>query len=231
MARTHHATPLQRRHTAAPVNESSSHTHKIRVLVADDHPAIRRGLADAIAAEADMEVAGEAGDGQVTIDRFRQLRPDVLLIDLQMPRVDGLEAIATLRAEFPAALVIVLTTYAGDARVMRALTLGASSYLLKSADLADIVHAIRAAMAGKHVVDADVAKELAKHAGSEKLTSRELSVLRLAATGQSNRSIAETLNISEDTVKSRMRNIMGKLGAEDRTHAVTIALNRGFLEH
>lgn len=177
-----------------------------------------------------MELAGEAGDGAEAIEKYRALRPDVALIDLQMPKVDGLDAIAAIREEFPHALVIVLTTYPGDARVMRALTLGATSYLLKSADLSDIVAAIRAAMGGRHVVDAEVAHQLAKHAGSETLTARELSVLRLAASGQSNRSIAQALSVSEDTIKSRMRNIMGKLGAEDRTHAVTIAMQRGFLD-
>jgi DNA-binding NarL/FixJ family response regulator len=203
---------------------------RIRVLVADDHPAMRRGLAGAIAAEADMEVAGEAEDGEQAVAQFGRLAPDVLLIDLQMPRLDGLEAIATIRTDHPTARIIVLTTYAGDARVMRALTLGASAYLLKSADLAEIVQAVRDAMRGKRVVDAGVAQELARHAGSERLTPRELSVLRLAAKGQGNRAIADALSISEDTVKSRMRNIMGKLGAEDRTHAVTIALGRGFLD-
>ena len=203
---------------------------KIRVLITDDHPAVRRGLAGAIDAEPDMEVAGEAKDGAEAIEQFALLRPHAVLMDLQMPRVDGLEAIAAIHAQAPAAVIIVLTTYAGDARVMRALTMGATSYLLKSADLAEIVQAIRSAVGGKHVVDVGVARELARHAGSENLTPRELSVLRLAAKGQSNRSIAEALNISEDTVKSRMRSIMGKLEAGDRTHAVTIAMQRGFLE-
>jgi DNA-binding NarL/FixJ family response regulator len=208
----------------------ASQPKKIRVLITDDHPAMRHGLAGAIAEEIDMEIAGEAADGAEAIEKFRTLRPDVALLDLQMPQVDGLEAIAAIRAEFPKAVIIVLTTYPGDARVMRALTLGATSYLLKSADLSDIIAAVRAAVAGKHVVDAEVAHELAKHAGSEALTPRELSVLRLASKGQSNRAIADALSISEDTVKSRMRNIMSKLGAEDRTHAVMVAIQRGFLD-
>lgn len=191
---------------------------------------MRHGLAGAIAAEFDMEIAGEAADGAEAIDKCRSLRPDVVLLDLQMPNVDGLGAIGSIRAESPKAVIIVLTTYPGDARVMLALTLGATSYLLKSADLSEIVDAIRATVVGKHVVDVAVAHELAKHAGFENLTPRELSVLRLASKGQSNRAIADTLNIAEDTVKSRMRNIMSKLGAKDRTHAVTIAMQRGFLD-
>jgi DNA-binding NarL/FixJ family response regulator len=208
----------------------NSQPQKIRVLITDDHPAMRHGLAAAIAGETDMEIAGEACDGAEAIERCRKLQPDVVLLDLQMPNVDGLEAIAKIRAESPKAVIIVLTTYPGDARVMRALTLGATSYLLKSADLGDIVEAIRATVMGKHVVDAEVAHELAKHAGLENLTPRELSVLRLASKGQSNRAIADALNIAEDTVKSRMRLIMNKLGARDRTHAVTIAIQRGFLD-
>jgi DNA-binding NarL/FixJ family response regulator len=211
------------------VNGLNQSTNKIRVLIADDHPAVRRGVAIAIGAEPDMAVVGEAKDGAEAIAQCRLLAPHAVLIDLQMPRVDGLEAIATIHAELPDAIIIVLTTYAGDARVMRALTMGATSYLLKSAELSDIIQAIRSATGGKHTVDADVARDLAQHAGSENLTPRELSVLRLAAKGQGNRAIAEALSISEDTVKSRMRSIMGKLAAGDRTHAVTIAMQRGFL--
>jgi DNA-binding NarL/FixJ family response regulator len=221
---------MAKQHSNAPVSDSKKSTNTIRVLIADDHPAVRRGVAIAIAAEPDMDVVGEARDGAEAISQCRLLEPHAVLIDLQMPRVDGLEAIAAIHAQSPDAVIIVLTTYAGDARVMRALTMGATSYLLKSAELSDIVQAIRSAVGGKHTVDADVARELARHAGCEIPTPRELSVLRLAAKGQSNRSIAETLSISEDTVKSRMRSIMGKLNADDRTHAVTIAMQRGFLE-
>lgn len=208
----------------------TSQTKKIRVLIVDDHPAMRHGLAGAIAWELDMEIAGEAADGAEAIEKCVALRPDVVLLDLQMPKVDGLEAIAAIRADTPKAAIIVLTTYPGDSRVMRALTLGATSYLLKSADLGDIIDAIRAAVIGKRVVDLEVAQELAKHAGFEHMTPRELSVLRLASKGHSNRAIADALNIAEDTVKSRMRNIMSKLDAKDRTHAVTVAIQRGFIE-
>lgn len=220
---------MAKQHSGAQVNGLNHSANKIRVLIADDHPAVRRGVAIAMEAEPDMVVVGEAKDGAEAIAQCRLLAPHAILIDLQMPRVDGLEAIATIHAELPDAIIVVLTTYAGDARVMRALTMGATSYLLKSAELSDIIQAIRSAVGGKHTVDADVARDLARHAGSENLTPRELSVLRLAAKGRGNRAIAEVLGISEDTVKSRMRSIMGKLGADDRTHAVTIAMQRGFI--
>ena len=205
-------------------------SEKIRVLITDDHPIMRRGLRAAISQEADMELVGEGADGAEAIALFRSLQPTVALLDLQMPHVDGLEAIAAIRGEFPTATLIVLTSYPGDARVMRALTLGATSYLLKSATLEEIIKAIRASVTGRHVVASEVAHEIARHAGSESLTSRETSVLRLAAAGQSNKAIAEALFVSEDTVKSRMRSIMAKLGALDRTHAVMIAVQRGFLD-
>jgi DNA-binding NarL/FixJ family response regulator len=200
------------------------------VLVADDHPAMRSGLVGYLSTQSDMEIAGEAGDGVEAVERFRALRPDAVLIDIQMPRMDGLDAIAAIRAADAEAAIVVLTTYPGDARVMRALTLGATAYLLKSADLQDIADTIRAAMAGKHRVAEEVARQLAKFAGHEHLTARELSVLRLVAKGEGNRSIAAALGISEDTVKSRLRSIMGKLHAQDRTHAVVIAVQRGFLD-
>ena len=191
---------------------------------------MRSGLAGFIASQPDMAIAGEAGDGLEAVERFRALRPDAVLIDIQMPRMDGLEAIAAIHAEDPGAAIIVLTTYPGDARVMRALTLGATAYLLKTANLQDIAETIRAAMAGRRHVAEEVARELARFAGQEHLTARELSVLRLVARGEGNRAIASALGISEDTVKSRLRNIMGKLHAQDRTHAVMIAVQRGFLD-
>lgn len=212
------------------MSEPNHPSETIRVLITDDHPVMRRGLNAAITQEPDMELVGEAADGAEAIAMYRALRPSVALVDLQMPNVDGLEAIAAIRGEFPDAVLIVLTSYPGDARVMRALTLGATSYLLKSATLEEIIKAIRASVAGRHVVAPEVAHEIARHAGSENLTMRETSVLRLAASGKSNKAIAEALFISEDTVKSRMRSIMAKLGALDRTHAVMIAVQRGFLD-
>ena len=212
------------------MSEPTNPSEKIRVLITDDHPIMRRGLRAAISQESDMELVGEAADGAEAIALFRELQPTVALLDLQMPNVDGLEAIAAIRGEFPKATIIVLTSYPGDARVMRALALGATSYLLKSATLEEIIKAIRSSVAGRHVVTSEVAHEIARHAGSDNLTTRETSVLRLAAAGQSNKAIAEALFVSEDTVKSRMRSIMAKLGALDRTHAVMIAVQRGFLD-
>ncbi|MGN6481509.1 response regulator [Luteibacter sp.] len=202
----------------------------IRVLVADDHPAMRAGLIHAITAEPGMVVVGEAVDGQDAIEQFEALRPGLILMDIQMPRVDGLEAIAAIRERDRDVVIVVLTTYPGDARVMRALTLGATGYLLKSATTSEILVALHSAIEGKRVIAAEVRNELAKHTGSELLTHRELSVLRLVANGRSNREIGEELSIAEETVKSRIRNILSKLGANDRTHAVTLAMQRGFLD-
>jgi DNA-binding NarL/FixJ family response regulator len=209
---------------------STSHDRVIRVLVVDDHPVMRGGLRAAIDHELDMEVVGEAADGAEAIAQFRRLRPDVTLLDLQMPNVDGLEAIASIRSEFPDAAIVVLTTYPGDARAIRAMALGASSYLLKTACREEILKAVRGTTTGRHVVAAEVVRELEEHTGSENLTMRELSVLRLVAAGNSNRAIAEALFVSEDTVKARMKSILSKLAARDRTHAVTIAVQRGFLD-
>lgn len=200
------------------------------ILITDDHPVMRDGLRMVIEEEPDLEVLGEAADGQEAIQQFRKLRPDLLLIDLQMPEVDGLEAITTIRGEFPDATIVVLTTYPGDARVVRAFTLGATSYILKTARRDEILKAIRGALSGRHTVAPEVAQEIARHTGREGLTEREIGVLRLVAKGRSNRDIAEALFITEDTVKARMKSIMGKLGAEDRTHAVMIAIRRGFMD-
>ena len=200
------------------------------ILITDDHPVMRDGLRMVIEEEPDLEVLGEAADGQEAIQQFRTLRPDLLLIDLQMPEVDGLEAITTIRGEFPDATIVVLTTYPGDARVVRAFTLGATSYILKTARRDEILKAIRGALSGRHTVAPEVAQEIASYTGREALTEREIGVLRLVAKGRSNRDIADALFITEDTVKARMKSIMGKLGAEDRTHAVMIAIRRGFMD-
>lgn len=208
----------------------TSRADGIRVLIADDHPVMRDGIAAAIESDEGMVVIGQAADGAEAIVRFRELRPDVALIDLQMPGVDGLQAIAAIGGEFPEARIIVLTSYPGDARVKRAHTFGASAYLLKTATREEILAAIRSVMHGRRVVASEVAGEIASHAWSEMLSDRELSVLRLVATGNTNKRIADILCISEDTVKARLKNIMTKLGAMDRTHAVTLARNRGFFD-
>ncbi|WP_425492838.1 response regulator [Luteibacter aegosomatissinici] len=202
----------------------------IRVLITDDHPVMRHGLRAAISTQADMALAGEAANGREAIEKFRELRPSVALMDLQMPDVDGLDAISAIRSEFPDANIIVLTSYPGDARIMRALMLGATSYLLKSSSLEEIVRAIRASMAGRHVMDPDVAHDLAAYAGTELLTAKEVAVLALVAQGHGNKMIAGELFVSEETVKSRMRSILSKLNARDRTHAVMLAIQRGFLQ-
>jgi DNA-binding NarL/FixJ family response regulator len=205
-------------------------TERYGILVVDDHPVMRDGLRAVIEQEADMEVVGEAADGGEAIELFQRLLPDVMLIDLQMPGIDGLEAITVIRNEFPDATIIVLTTFPGDARVVRAFTLGATSYLLKTARRDEIIKAIRGAVAGRHTMAPEVAQEIASHTGQELLTEREIGVLRLVAKGRSNHDIADALCISEDTVKARMRSIMAKLAAEDRTHAVMIAIRRGFMD-
>lgn len=202
----------------------------IRILIVDDHPVMRDGLSAAIEQEPDLKVVGEAADGAEAIDQFRKLLPDVTLLDLQMPHVDGLQAITTIRHEYPLACIVVLTTYPGDARVTRAMTLGATSYLLKTACRDEILCAIRSAVLGRHVVAPEVAQEIDSYRGSESLTIRELSVLRLVAEGKSNRAIGEALFVSEDTIKARMKSILAKLDADDRTHAVTIAIRRGFID-
>lgn len=202
----------------------------IRVLVADDHPIMRDGLRGSIDLEPDMKVIAEASDGLEALERYREHLPDIALLDLQMPTVDGLQAIQAIRAEFPAACIVVLTTYPGDARVRRALESGALAYLLKTASRRDMIDAIRAAASGRKTLAVEAAKDLHAHQGNEFLTPRELAVLRLVAQGFGNRSIAQELFISEDTVKARMKSILDKLNAEDRTHAVTIALRRGFMD-
>ncbi|WP_423357766.1 response regulator [Dyella halodurans] len=191
---------------------------------------MRDGLRATIELETDMQVAGEAVDGAQAIELFEALRPDVTLLDLQMPHVDGLQALTAIRKLKPDASIVVFTIYPGDARVTQALTLGATSYLLKSARKDEIVAAIRAAAHGQQVIAAEISDELAANQGRAVLTVRELSLLRLVKEGMSNRLIAESLFLSEDTVKTYMKNILLKLGASDRTHAVTIAQRRGFID-
>jgi DNA-binding NarL/FixJ family response regulator len=206
--------------------------HVIRILIADDHPVMREGLRCIIEQEANLRVVAEAADGAEAIAQFRLHRPNVALIDLQMPNVDGLSAIGAIRNECPDAPIVVLTTYPGDARVAQALSLGAMSYVLKTSASTDIIAAIRGARCGrKNVIGFDVVRDMASYRGTETLSEREISVLRLVAVGEQNRSIGQALNVSEQTVKTRMRNILAKLNARDRTHAVTIAMRRGFIDN
>jgi DNA-binding NarL/FixJ family response regulator len=202
----------------------------IRVLTVDDHPMLRDGVVARIASQPDMVVVGEAGDGREAVEKFRALRPDVTLMDLQMPGEGGLSAIRTIREEFPKARIIVLTTYEGDAHALSALKAGAVGYLLKSALRKDLLDAIRAVHAGKHHVEPKVAQEMAAHAAQESLNERELAILRLVAIGKANKEIGRALLLSEDTIKSHLKSAFAKLDVSDRTHAVTVAVRRGLID-
>jgi DNA-binding NarL/FixJ family response regulator len=202
----------------------------IRVLSADDHPMIREGIAGAVNGEPDLTLVGEATNGQEAIEVFRLYRPDVTLMDLQMPVMGGTEALQIIRNEFPSARIIVLTTYSGDAQAVRALRAGAQGYLLKNMLRKDLLDTIRLVHAGKRCIPPEIAERIAEHFDQDAMTAREVDVLRLVASGHSNKITAQRLSISEDTVKNHMSNILTKLAASDRTHAVTIAIRRGFLE-
>jgi len=201
----------------------------IRVLAADDHALFRRGIASLVNDEPDMKLIAQAATGREAIEQYRRHRPNITLMDLQMPDMSGIEAMLAIRSEFPNARIIVLTTYAGDVQVVRALRAGARGYLLKGSVHTDLVETIRAVHAGQKRVPPEVAAELAGHAGEEELTAREIDVLRLIARGNANKEIAAQLSITEETVKSHVARILGKLGANDRTHAVTIGLRRGII--
>lgn len=202
----------------------------IGILVVDDHPLLRDGLAAVLGNQPDMRLLGEASDGEEAVARYRELRPDVVLMDLQMPRVDGVEAIARIRAIDPAARVIILTTYTGDVRAVRALEAGASAYLLKDMLRRELVETIREVHAGKrHQMPSAIAESIAAHVVEDKLSARETEVLAHVASGLSNKLVGQRMAISEQTVKAHMKNILGKLAARDRTHAVTVALRRGII--
>ena len=202
---------------------------RIRILAVDDHPVLRDGIAALIAPQDDMELVGEASNGVEAVAAFRNFRPDVTLMDLQMPVMDGLSAIAEIRAEARNARVIVLTTYEGDVQAVRALKAGASAYLLKTSLRKELLEAIRAVHAGRRYVPAEIAQEIALHAGDEMLSARELEILQLVADGCANKAIAWKLSISEDTVKAHLKNVFAKLDVRDRTQAVTAALRRGIV--
>jgi DNA-binding NarL/FixJ family response regulator len=202
----------------------------ISVLLVDDHALFREGIAALIAGQSDMAVIGEAGDGREAVERFRSAPADVTLMDLRMPGLSGIEAIVAIRAEFPAAKIIALTTYSGDALVQRALTAGARGYLLKGLAFKDLAQSIRDVDRGFKTLQPDIATHFAEHTGTRGLTAREIDVIQAMAGGNSNRRIAEALLINEDTVKGHVKNILAKLGARDRTHAVIVALQRGLIE-
>jgi DNA-binding NarL/FixJ family response regulator len=208
----------------------STDTKPIRILTADDHYLLRYGIAALVGAEPDMELVAQASTGQEAIEQFRLHQPDVTLMDLQMPGMNGIEAMIGIRSEFPNARIIVLTTYAGDVHVTRALKAGARAYILKGRIAGELLETIRAVHAGQKRIPPEVAAQLAEHAGESGLTERELEVLRLIAAGNANKEIAAQLSITEETVKSHVSIILSKLGANDRTHAVTIGLNRGIIE-
>jgi DNA-binding NarL/FixJ family response regulator len=202
----------------------------IRILAVDDHSLVRQGLARLIEMEADMTLVAEASNGREAIQQFRLHRPDVTLMDLQMPEMGGLDALIAIRNEFPEARILVLTTYKGDVQILRALKAGARGYLLKNSLNDELMHAIRAVYAGKKALSAEASAEIAEHATDDLLTPAELRVLRLIADGKSNKKIAAQLSVSEETVKGQVRNILSKLGAQDRTHAVRIGMARGMVE-
>jgi DNA-binding NarL/FixJ family response regulator len=208
----------------------STDSKPIRILAADDHLVLRYGIATLVGAEPDMELVAQASTGQEAIEQFRLHQPDVTLMDLQMPGVNGIEAMIGIRSEFSNARIIVLTTYAGDVQVTRALKAGARAYILKGRLAGELLETIRAVHAGQKRIAPEVATDLAEHAGESGLTEREMEVLRLIAAGNANKEIAAQLSLTEETIKSRVSSILSKLGANDRTHAVTIGLKRGIIE-
>ncbi|HKE59520.1 MAG TPA: response regulator transcription factor [Pyrinomonadaceae bacterium] len=202
----------------------------IRILTVDDHPLLREGIAAILGTEKELELVAQATNGLEAVEQFRTCRPDITLMDLQMPQMNGIEAIQAIRKDFPEARIIVLTTYAGDAQAMRAFKVGACGYLLKSALRKELVETIRTVHAGKKKVPVEIAVEMAEHHADDSLTGREIEVLKQVAAGNANKVIAAHLDISEETVKAHVKNILSKLTANDRTHAVTIALKRGIIE-
>jgi DNA-binding NarL/FixJ family response regulator len=208
----------------------SADTGLIKILAVDDHPLVRQGIAGLVAIQSDMTLVGEASNGRDAIQQFREHRPDITLMDLQMPEMNGIDTIIGIRSEFPEARIIVLTTYVGDVQIFRALKAGARAYLLKNLLHKELLDTIRAVHAGKKSLSPDASYQLAEHATDDALTPGEISVLRLLAAGNANKQIADQLSIAEETVKGRVKNILSKLGANDRTHAAMIAMKRGIIE-
>jgi DNA-binding NarL/FixJ family response regulator len=208
----------------------SAGSDPIRILTVDDHPLLRAGIEALVSSQADMVVVAECANGRDAIQQFRKHRPDVTLMDLQMPEMSGTDAIIAIRDEFPDARIIVLTTYAGDVQALRALQAGARGYLLKGAVQEELLDTIRAVHSGRKTLSPTISHRIAEHATDDALTKNEIDVLRLIAEGKANKQIADHLSIAEETVKSRVKNILSKLGADDRTHAAMIGLKRGIID-
>ncbi len=208
----------------------STEVPRIRILAVDDHPLVRQGIAGLVGVQSDMVLVGEASTGREAIQQFRTHHPDVTLMDLQMPEMNGLDAVIAIRNEFREAKIIVLTTYAGDVQIVHALKAGAQAYLLKNTLHKELMETIRAVHAGKKALSPEASYEVAEHAMDDALTPAETAVLRLIAAGNANKQIADQLSITEETVKSRVKSILSKLGANDRTHAAMIGLKRGIIE-
>jgi DNA-binding NarL/FixJ family response regulator len=202
---------------------------KIRILCVDDHPLVHDGISFALQFRSDMELVGSAFSGHEALEKYRNLQPDVTLMDLRMPGMGGLEAFEAIRREFPKARIIILTTYSGDVQAARAISGGAAGYILKSSLRTELVKTIKEVHQGLRRISPEISEIVAERYGTDDLTAREVEILRLVAAGNSNRTVGDRLSISEDTVKSHMKSVMAKLCANDRTHAVLIAMQRGFL--
>jgi DNA-binding NarL/FixJ family response regulator len=205
-------------------------TNPIRIMAADDHVLLRKGIAAIIASQPDMSLVAEASNGREAVEQYRTHRPDITLMDLQMPEMNGLDAMIAIRTEFPEARIIMLTTYTGDVQVLRAMKVGARGYLLKTLLDKELLETIRAVHGGKKMLSAEASYELAEYATSDALTPAEIDVLRLIAAGHANKQIAAQLSVTEDTVKGRVKSILSKLGANDRTHAAMIGIKRGIIQ-
>ena len=208
----------------------SADPRPVRIMTVDDHALFRQGIAALLTTQPDMTLVAEASNGLEAIEKFREHRPDITLMDLQMPDMNGLDAMVAIRGEFPDARIIVLTTYIGDAQVLRAMNAGARAYLLKTLLDTELLETSRAVQAGRRRLSAEASYELAEHATDDPLTPGEVEVLRLIAAGNANKQIADRLSVSEDTVKARVKNILAKLDASDRTHAAMIGIRRGIIE-